>query len=73
VRALLDLGSAEAFAPLFGGVLEIACLTLFWSGLLECRRTGRPIARQGRLFGGMSIALVPPIWELGTFLSRWAP
>ncbi|MFZ5475442.1 MAG: serine/threonine-protein kinase [Myxococcota bacterium] len=73
VRVAFDLGVVEAFAPLLGGVLEILCLTLFWSGLLEARRTSRPLRRQHALFAGMGIALVPPTVELWKFLESWVP
>ncbi len=49
------------FVPLLGGALEIVCLALFWSAVLEARRTSRPLAREWRVWVGMGVALVPPV------------
>ena len=67
------LGQQIVLIPLLGGLLEVVCLWLFWSGLLEVARTGRSVLRQPRLLIGMGLALVPPIFALVEFLANWSP
>ncbi len=61
------------FVPLLGGGLEILCLALFWAGILEARRTSRPLRREWMLVTGMGVALLPPIHASWVWLSTWTP
>lgn len=62
-----------ALVPLMGGLLEVGCLWMFCSGLLEMARTGRRLMAQPRLLAGMTLALLPPIVELIRYLLTWTP
>lgn len=62
-----------ALVPLAGGLLEVGCLWLFWSGLLEMARTGRRLLDQPGLLVGMSLAMVPPVAALLEYILTWTP
>ena len=73
-RALLPPTALIApFIPLLGGAMELGCLALFWSGLLEARRTLRPLTKEPGLFLGMGVAVIPPAVELWGWLTFWTP
>ncbi|MDP2308177.1 MAG: serine/threonine-protein kinase [Pseudomonadota bacterium] len=61
------------FVPLFGGALEIVCLALFWSGILEARRTSRALGREWKIWAGMGVALLPPIHATWEWVENWVP
>ena len=63
----------SVYMPVLGGGFELIVLFAFFSGMLECWRTARPLSREPLLFGGLALALVPPTYEFVSFLSHWAP
>jgi len=56
-----------------GGLIEVAALLLFWTAVLQALRRSRPLAREAWLWLGMLMALVPPAWDLASYLSSWRP
>src|SRR5262249_48166272 len=50
-----------AYIPVFGGVLELAMLFLFWSCVLEAQRVSRPLRRELGLWLGLALSLFPPV------------
>ena len=67
------LGPLAPYTPLVGGLIEVVGLYVFWTAMLECRRTDRPLRREPLLFIGMALALIPPAAELVLWLSAWQP
>ncbi len=63
----------RTFAPIAGGLSELALVYLMWRALLEAMRTGRPLRREPLLFLGLAFGLVPPAAELLRYLSDWQP
>lgn len=59
-----ELGAAQAFVPIFGGLVELACLVLFWLGVVEAARTGRALRQEPGLLLGMALAMLPPTGHL---------
>jgi serine/threonine-protein kinase len=66
-------GRISLYAPLVGGILELAALFYLFLGMLQAWRTARPLSREPVLFGGLALALAPPTIEFATFLVRWKP
>jgi serine/threonine protein kinase len=73
VRRLVPLPTIAPYLPLFGGLIEVGCLWLFWDGILEARRVGRPLSKEPLLFLGMALTVVPPTLELVLWLGSWTP
>jgi serine/threonine-protein kinase len=76
VRNWLEVSGYDSVAryiPVVGGLIEVAVVFLFWVAILETLRTGRALQRQLGTFAGVGLALVPPIVELGLYLSHWQP
>ena len=69
----IGFGRISLYAPLLGGILELAALFYLFLGMLQAWRTARPLSREPVLFGGLALALVPPTIEFATFLARWKP
>lgn len=67
------LGDWLLWVPLLGGMMEIAALWLFWSGVIEARRTGRRLGAQRALWAGLALALVPPVHGFLEFYRGWTP
>ena len=61
------------YVPLLGGLLETAALYTLWVALLECGRAGRSPAREPRLVVGVLLFMIPPLFELWSYLTTWAP
>ncbi len=61
------------FGPVLGGLLETACLAVFWMGQLERARRGLTIPQAWPLTAWMALALVPPIVTLASYLQNWRP
>jgi len=75
-RLLLESRGHRAFspyAPILGGVIEIAVLYHVWLAVLEAWRRSRPLARERLLWLGLGLALVPPVLDLLGYLARWRP
>ena len=53
-------GSAASYAPVIGGVIEMAMLYVFWMTVLEALRVGRALRREPWLWLGLGWSLVPP-------------
>ena len=64
---------AMAYIPVLGGVLELAMLFLFWSCVLEAQRVARPLRREGLLWLGLALSLIPPVYQFGLILEKGAP
>ncbi len=73
LRRAVPLPALAPYLPLFGGLIEVACLWLFWDGVLEARRVGRRLSREPLLFLGMFLAVLPPAVELVLWLRAWTP
>jgi serine/threonine-protein kinase len=73
VRKSFAPGAASEYVPILGGLLEVVALFLFWSAVLHALRRSRPLAREGWLWLGMLLALIPPAWDLATYVSSWRP
>jgi serine/threonine-protein kinase len=72
VRGLLErLGQVGivSYIPVLGGVLELYMLYLFFGVVLEALRTRRPLRKEPRLWLGLTLALLPPVYH---FLSQLA-
>ncbi len=61
------------YMPVFGGLLLLIALYLFFAALLRAWRTARPLRREPWLFLSMALAVVPPVAELALYLARWTP
>jgi hypothetical protein len=73
LRRFVPLPALAPYLPLFGGLIEVGCLWLFWDGILEARRVGRTLSREPLLFLGMTLAVLPPAFELVLWLRSWTP
>jgi hypothetical protein len=73
LRRAISLHALAPYLPLFGGLIEVGCLWLFWDGILEARRVGRPLPKEPLLFVGMMLAVLPPTLELVLWLRAWTP
>ncbi len=62
---------ASVYVPLVGGLMELAIVFLAWTCVLEAWRVERPLATLRALWGGVLLALVPPVVELVRYLARW--
>jgi serine/threonine-protein kinase len=62
-----------AYVPILGGLIELAMLFLAWVTVLEARRRRRPLLREGPLWAGIALALVPPARDLALYLRDWRP
>jgi eukaryotic-like serine/threonine-protein kinase len=60
---------AFAYVPILGGVIEIVALFLFWMAILQAWRNSRPLRREWPLWAGVFLALVPPVFDLATYLA----
>ena len=65
--------AVSEYVPILGGLIEVAALLLFWTAVLQGLRRSRPLAREAWLWLGMLMALVPPAWDLASYLSSWHP
>jgi serine/threonine-protein kinase len=70
---LLTPGWASEYVPIMGGLIEITALFLFWTAVLQAARTSRALRREGWLWAGAVLALIPPAWDLASYLSSWRP
>lgn len=61
------------YVPILGGLLEVAAVFLFWLTALEAARTSRPLVREGWLWAGTALALLPPALDLAAFVRDWRP
>jgi serine/threonine-protein kinase len=73
LRRVIPLPALAPYLPIFGGLIEVGCLWLFWDGILEARRAGRPLSKEPLLFVGMALAVLPPTLELVLWLHSWTP
>lgn len=74
VRWLVPLDHpALPFIPVAGGLVESACLFLFWRTVLEALRQSRPLLRETALWLGLGLALVPPTYEALATWWAWTP
>jgi len=76
VRHWLEAAGAlglPIYAPLLGGLLELAFLYFLFTAMLEAWRTSRPLTREPLLFLGGVLALAPPAIELFAYLASWKP
>jgi hypothetical protein len=76
LRAMLEsegVAWPRTYVPLFGGLIELAVVFLFWSAVLEAWRTGRPLRREPLLWLGMALALLPPVLQFVRHVSTWRP
>ncbi len=72
LRRLLESDALEwgfAYVPIVGGMIEIAALFFFWTATLQAWRTSRPLAREGALWVGALLALVPPVTDLAAYVA----
>jgi eukaryotic-like serine/threonine-protein kinase len=75
-RRLLEPGQPTvlwAYIPIVGGLIELAALLFAWMALLEAWRTQRPLIREGSLWLGLALALIPPVVDLARYLWSWTP
>jgi eukaryotic-like serine/threonine-protein kinase len=73
LRRVVPLPALAPYLPIFGGLIEVGCLWLFWDGILEARRVGQSLSKEPLLFLGMTLAVIPPAWELVLWLRAWTP
>ena len=57
-----------SYVPIVGGVLETAVVYLAWLCFLDCRRRARPLAHERRLWLGLFLALLPPVYDFARHL-----
>jgi serine/threonine-protein kinase len=66
-------GWVGPYAPILGGLIEVAALYCVWVAVLEASRRARPLFREPALWGGFALALIPPAVDLVGFLATWQP
>ena len=62
-----------AYVPILGGLIETAALFFVWTAVLQALRISRPLRRERRLWGGLLVALVPPVIDLTSYVVAWKP
>jgi hypothetical protein len=62
-----------SYVPILGGLLEMAVLFLAWTAVLQAWRTSRPVQRELKLWVGLALALIPPVFDLAEYLRHWKP
>ncbi len=68
-----DLHLLGVYIPVFGGVILLGCVHLFWSAVLESQRVHRDLRREPLLWTGFALAILPPVTEMLRFLGSWTP
>jgi serine/threonine-protein kinase len=61
------------YVPVVGGVLELMMVYLVWRGVLEARRTARPLRREPLLWLAVALSLAPPAISFGRLLAGLEP
>jgi serine/threonine-protein kinase len=76
LRLAFDAGGSawwSAYVPILGGLIEVAAVFLFWLAALEAARVSRALWREGWLWAGTALALLPPVLDLAAFVRAWRP
>jgi serine/threonine-protein kinase len=63
----------SSYMPVLGGILELGMVYLLWMGVLEARRTARPLRREPLLWLAVGLSLVPPLVSFARILTGRAP
>jgi serine/threonine-protein kinase len=63
----------SSYIPVLGGILELGMVYLLWMGVLEARRTARPLRREPLLWLAVGLSLVPPLVSFARILTGRAP
>jgi hypothetical protein len=61
------------YVPILGGVTETLTLFFVWVAILEAWRSRRPLRKEGSLWVGLGLALLPPVIEFARYLTAWRP
>ena len=75
-RLGLDRGGHQrlsSYVPVLGGLLELGVVYQLWMGVLEARRTARPLRREPLLWLAVGLSLFPPLISLARILTGQAP
>jgi predicted Ser/Thr protein kinase len=61
------------YMPIGGGLVEVALLVLLWTAVLECLLRHQNPLRNGWLWGGAVLMVLPPSIELLHYIETWRP
>ena len=63
----------SSYVPVLGGLLELGVVYQLWMGVLEARRTARPLGREPLLWLAVGLSLFPPLVSFARILTGQAP